>query len=241
MRRTLKLMPLTSMPLAFPRSSTTAVALLGLSALLSGCVPRTSKPDPKVETITPVGSVSFYPREPGLTWYYLLEGDSTSSAPYTLKSLGQTVYVGQTVQSYQLTGRGADQTWFRTTSQSGVKLLGLRKPGVNVYLDPPWQEYPAENAWKAGLTWQGQSRVTVSGDDGKVQAEGTLNYSYLVQEKRRVQTPGGTFDVWVITRQMSDTVGGLFPATQELWFTPYVGEVKTPESLLLIGRNFSTK
>lgn len=214
-----------------------------LSALLSlaGCAPRASAPDSKVETSTPISTVSFYPRETGLSWAYLLEGEPASAAPYVLRTLGPTIYAGQPVLAFQLTGRGADQTWYRTVSSEGVRLLGLHKPGVNVYLEPAWQEYPPEGAWKLGATWQGVSQVTISGDDGKVQARGTLNYSYTVQEQRRVQTPAGSFQVWVVTRQMSDTVGGLFPATQQLWFTPYTGEVRSPEGLLLTGRNFNTK
>lgn len=208
--------------------------LLGLSA----CTPQTGGPGPTVQASTPVSAVSFYPSQVGLAWSYLPEGEPTASVPYVLRALGPNIYAGQTVQALQLTGRGADQTWYRTFSAGGVQLLGLRKPGVNVRLDPPWLEYPAEGAWKVGLTWQGASNVTLSGDDGRVQAQGTLNYSYTVQEKRRQDTPAGTFDVWVVTRQVSDTVGGLFPATQQLWFTPFVGEVRTPEGLLLVGRNF---
>ncbi len=208
--------------------------LLGLSA----CTPKTSGPGPTVQTSTPVSTVSFYPSQAGLAWSYLPEGEPTSAMPYVLRALGPSIYANQTVQALQLTGRGADQTWYRTFSADGVKLLGLRKPGVNVRLDPPWLEYPAESAWKVGLTWQGVSNIAISGDDGKVQAQGTLNYSYTVQEQRQQDTPAGKFEVWVVTRQVSDTVGGLFPATQQLWFTPYVGEVRTPEGLLLVGRNF---
>ena len=66
-----------------------------------------------------------------------------------------------------------------------------------------------------------------------------IEYSYLVQDRRRVETPAGTFEVWVVTRQLTDTLGGLFPATQQLWFAPFVGEVRSPEGLLLTGRNFA--
>lgn len=208
--------------------------LLGLGA----CTPRTSGPAPTVQSSTPVSAVSFYPTQAGLAWSYLPEGEPSASTPYVLRALGPSIYAGQTVQATQLTGRGADQTWYRTSSAQGVRLLGLRKPGVNVRLDPPWLEYPAEGEWKVGLKWQGQSNVTISGNDGAVQAQGTLNYSYTVQERRVQQTPAGQFEVWVVTRQVSDTVGGLFPATQQLWFTPFVGEVRTPEGLLLVERNF---
>ncbi|GGM01317.1 hypothetical protein GCM10010841_07390 [Deinococcus aerophilus] len=226
----------------FSQVSGVGRAAVGVWAVLAlgSCAPRTSGPAPTVQASTPVSAVSFYPHEPGLGWSYLLEGEPTTTTPYVLRTLGPTIYAGQNADALQLTGRGADQTWYRTFSAAGVQLLGLRKPGVNVRLDPPWLEYPAETGWKVGLNWRGQSGVTISGDDGKVQAQGTLNYSYTVQERRPVDTPAGKFDVWVVTRQVSDTVGGLFPATQQLWFTPYVGEVRTPEGLLLVRRNFTT-
>ncbi len=234
----------TPAPRRFPKPGAWVSSLLVpgflLPVLLGACAPATTSPG-TVQASTPVADVSFYPLESGLAWSYLLEGEVTGTAPYVLRSLGPTVFAGQKVLSFQLTGRGADQTWFRTVSAGGVQLLGLRKPGVNVRLDPPWQEFPAEGAWRPGLTWQGQSEITISGDDGAVQKKGVLTYSYVVQERRTVQTPGGKFDVWAVTRQISDTVGGLFPATQQLWFAPFVGEVRTPEGLLLTARNFAAR
>ncbi|GGK14366.1 hypothetical protein GCM10008955_04720 [Deinococcus malanensis] len=212
------------------------VALLGLGA----CAPTRSAAPSTVQASTPVSGVSFYPREAGLAWSYLPEGDPATAIPYTLRAMGPSVFAGQTVQTFELTGRGAQQTWFRTFTDSGVFLQGIRKPGLTIRLEPPMQEYPAPGSWRVGLAWQGQSQVTVVDDAGKTQAQGSVTYSYLVQQQRRVQTPGGTFNVWVVTRQMSDTVGGLFPATQQLWFTPFTGEVRSPEGLLLTGRNFST-
>lgn len=238
-----KLPGMSGPPFLRPRALAPVAGLLAaglLAAGLGSCAPRPTTA-PTVQSSTAVTGVSFYPHEVGLSWSYLPEGEPNSAAPYTVQARGATLYGAQPVQATQLTGRGADQTWFRSYSAAGVRLHGLRKPGVNVRLEPAWLEYPAEGAWKVGLSWQGQSQVTLSGDDGKVQAQGTLTYSYAVQERRRVQTPAGAFDVWVVTRQITDTVGGLFPATQQLWFTPFVGEVRSPEGLLLIGRNFSPR
>lgn len=209
-----------------------------LLALLGACAPAATKTAPPVQASTPVSSVSFYPRETGLAWTYLPEGEPAGDLPYTLRALGPTVFAGQTVLAFALTGRGADQTWYRQIGADGVRLLGFRKPGVTVRLEPAWTEAPAEGAWRVGLAWEGQSRVTLTSDDGKVQAQGTLRYRYDVQDRRRVSTPGGAFDVWVVTRQITDDVGGLFPQAQQLWFTPFAGDVRTPEGLLLTGRNF---
>ncbi|GHF33486.1 hypothetical protein GCM10017781_07800 [Deinococcus metalli] len=216
-----------------------ALALALLLPALGSCAPRATTTT--VQSSTPVTGVSFYPHEAGLTWSYAPEGEAGGAPPYVLRGLGATVYGSQAVQAEQLTGRGAEQTWYRTYDAAGVHLYGLNKPGVNVQLTPPWLEYPAENAWRVGLSWEGQSQVTIRAADGTVQGQGTLTYRYLVQDRRSVQTPAGTFDVWVVTRQISDTLGGLFPATQQVWFTPFVGEVRTPEGLLLTARNFAAR
>lgn len=214
----------------------TGGALFGLTA----CAPNIQQA-PAISASTPFSKASFYPDETGLQWRYLKDGDQPSAVPYRLKALGPTVFKGVPVKAIQLTGRGAMQTWYRQSDQNGVRLLGITKPGVTITLDPPWQEYPATKAWKVGLTWQGNSKIKVLGDDHKVHGEGTLNYRYDVQDQRKVKTPAGEFSVYVITRQIKDDVGGLFPSTQQLWFTPYIGEVKTPEGLLLTGRNFMRK
>ncbi|MFC5848031.1 hypothetical protein [Deinococcus petrolearius] len=213
--------------------------LLG-STLLGACAPRAAAPAP-VGASTPVSSVSFYPQEAGLNWTYLAEGETPGQPAYTLRALGPTVFQNQPVLASQLTGRGADQTWYRTSGADGVQLLGFRKPGVTVTLSPAWREAPPENAWRVGLSWEGSSRITVVSDDGREQARGLLRYRYDVQDRREVRTPAGAFTVYVVTRQISDDVGGLFPATQQYWFAPYVGEVRTPEGLLLTGRNFAPR
>lgn len=215
---------------------------LPLTAALGACAPAaSSRGAPPVQASTSVGRVSFYPQDTGLAWTYLPEGEAAGGTPYTLRTLGPTVFAGQTVLASQLTGRGAEQTWYRQVGQSGVRLLGFRKPGVTVSLDPAWTEAPAEGAWRVGLGWQGESRVTLTSDDGRVQAQGTLRYRYDVQDRRRVTVPGGTYDVWVVTRQITDDVGGLFPQAQQLWFAPFAGDVRTPEGLLLTGRNFNAR
>jgi len=207
--------------------------------LLGGCAPAANRKAPTpVQARTSIDRVSFYPRETGLIWAYFPEGETVGGVPYTLRALGPTVFTGQSVLAFQLTGRGADQTWYRQISAGGVQLLGFRKPGVTVRLEPAWTEAPAETAWRVGLAWEGSSKITVTSDDGKVQAQGTLKYRYDVQDRRRVTTPAGSFDVWVVTRQISDDVGSLFPKAQQLWFTPFVGDVRTPEGLLLTARNF---
>lgn len=216
-------------------------ALLGAGGLglLSACTPRQTPAKP-VTASTNASSVSFYPYETGLTWTYIPEGE-VNTLPYVLRALGPTIFQGQNTYAVQLTGRGAEQTWYRTYDASGIKLLGFTKPGATVVLNPAWQEAPPQSAWKVGLHWEGTSKIQVLSDDGKVQASGTLKYQYDVQDYRQVKLAAGTFNVYVVTRQISDDIGGLFPAAQQYWFTPYIGNVRTPESLLLTAKNFEVK
>lgn len=213
--------------------------VLLLPALLAACAPAQQARQAPVTASTSVSQVSFYPFQAGLNWSYLPDGDTQGGQPYTLKALGPSVFGSVQAQAYNLSGRGADQTSYRLISVQGVQLLGFRKPGLSVRLDPPWQEALAEGAWKVGLAWQGESNITVQSDDGRTNVSGKVKYSYRVLDQRSVSIGTQSYRVWVVNRQITDTVGGLFPASQEQWFMPYVGDIRTPEGLLLTGRNFA--
>ena len=213
--------------------------VLLLPALLAACAPAQQARQAPVTASTSVSQVSFYPFQAGLNWSYLPDGDTQGGQPYTLKALGPSVFGSVQAQAYNLSGRGADQTSYRLISVQGVQLLGFRKPGLSVRLDPPWQEALAEGAWTVGLAWQGESNITVQSDDGRTNVSGKVKYSYRVLDQRSVSIGTQSYRVWVVNRQITDTVGGLFPASQEQWFMPYVGDIRTPEGLLLTGRNFA--
>ena len=213
--------------------------VLLLPALLAACAPAQQARQAPVTASTSVSQVSFYPFQAGLNWSYQPDGDTQGGQPYTLKALGPSVFGSVQAQAYNLSGRGADQTSYRLISVQGVQLLGFRKPGLSVRLDPPWQEALAEGAWKVGLAWQGESNITVQSDDGRTNVSGKVKYSYRVLDQRNVSIGTQSYRVWVVNRQITDTVGGLFPASQEQWFMPYVGDIRTPEGLLLTGRNFA--
>jgi hypothetical protein len=223
----------------FPASVPALLTSLAVSAVLAACAPTQQAQQAPVTANTSVSRVSFYPDQAGLSWTYLPDGDTQSGQPYTLRALGPTLFGSSQAQAFNLSGRGADQTSYRLISAQGVQLLGFRKPGLSVRLDPPWQEAFSEDAWKIGLAWKGESNIAVQSDDGKTNVSGKVNYSYRVLDQRSVSIGGQNYRVWVVNRQITDTVGGLFPASQEEWFMPYVGDVRTPEGLLLTGRNFS--
>ena len=213
------------------------LGLLGLSLLaLGACAPRAQTPGTASAT-TSVNAVSFYPAQGGLSWSYIPEGDQLNQPPYLLSALGATVFGNQPASAFRLSGRGADQTWYRQVNDAGILLFGFTKPGLTVNLTPPWREAPAKTDWKVGLTWEGQSKVQVI-QDGKVVQEGTASYRYTVTDQRRVSVSGQGYLVWVVNRQINDDLGGLFPPSQDSWFTPFVGDVRTTEGLLLVGKNY---
>lgn len=215
-------------------------ALLSALLMLSACAPRQQVQLPApAQAQTAIRSASFYPDSAGMQWTYIPENEA-SSDPYTLQALGQSLFGVSQVQATQLKGRGAQQTWYRQTSDAGQRLLGFSKPGVVVTLTPPLPEYPAASALGLGATWSGSSRVIVRAEDGRLLQSGTVTALYKVLEQRQVTVNKQSYTVWVISRQMNDDLGGLFPASQSIWFTPYVGEVRTAEGLLLMGRNFTS-
>lgn len=208
-------------------------------SVLSACAPRqTVQVIPTVTAQTQFSGVSFYPDSTGLQWVYIPENEPNTE-PYVVQGLGPILFGANQVSATQMTGRGAQQTWYRQSSDAGQKLLGFRKPGVVAVLEPAMQEYPAASAWKLGATWNGSSKVTLRSEDGKQLQTGTVNYLYKVLDQRQVTVGNQQYTVWVINRQMTDDLGGMFPASQTIWFTPYIGEVRTAEGLLLTGRNFS--
>lgn len=223
----------------FPVPGPALFSVVAVSAVLAACAPTQQAQQAPVSASTSVSQVSFYPYQAGLSWTYLPDGDAQGGQPYTLKALGPTLFGSSQAQAFNLSGRGADQTSYRLISAQGVQLLGFRKPGLSVRLDPPWQEALSEDAWKVGLAWKGESNIAVQSDDGRTNVSGKVNYSYRVLDQRNVSIAGQNYRVWVVNRQITDTVGGLFPASQEQWFMPYVGDVRTPEGLLLTARNFS--
>lgn len=222
---------------SFPLFRVLALSLLALP--LAACAPRQTVQVPQTVTAqTTARSVSFYPAETGLAWVYIPENEPNTE-PYNIQNLGPTLFGPNQVQATQMTGRGAMQVWYRQTSDAGQRLLGFRKPGISATLEPAMQEYPATTAWRVGASWGGSSKVTMRSDDGKVVQTGTVNYLYKVLEQRQVTVGKEGYTVWVVNRQMTDDLGGVFPASQTIWFMPYLGEVRTAEGLLMTGRNFT--
>ncbi|WP_110885526.1 hypothetical protein [Deinococcus yavapaiensis] len=227
-----------------PRPSSLRRLALAPTLLLAlgACVPRQAETPPTATASTTPSTASFYPLETGLSWSYLPEGEALTRERYVLSVTGPTLLGNDAATGYRFFGRGVDRSLYRQVNGQGQFLLGFSLPGLLVTLTPPMREYPAPSEWRAGLVWSGDMTVRVL-QDGKVQHESKAEYRFTVLEQRTVTLPSGERrDVWVVNRQIVETgAGNLFPASSELWFAPYIGEVRTPESLLQVGRNYSSR
>ena len=69
----------------------------------------------------------------------------------------------------------------------------------------------------------------------------SIEYRYTVVDRRTVTLAAGTFEVFVIdfvTRTFDEEGTVLEELTQETWFSPFVGEVRTSDELFLVTANF---
>lgn len=212
-----------------------------LGSLLTACPPAPSAPVPKASSGATISTVTFYPYQNALEWRYLSPGDALTLAPYVRKAGGATLLGDIPVQTSTQIGRGTETTWYRTYSDTGVYLNGIAKPGLKVLINPAWREYPASGEWRVGLRWSGSSNLTILDDTGKERQKLTGNYVYTVLEQADRTVNGVAYRVWVVNRQIIGEAKNLFPESSDFWFVPYVGEVKTPEGLLLSGTNFKSR
>lgn len=208
--------------------------------LLASCAP----PAQSVGASVDVDKVSFYPRETGIVHEYLPE-DAADNQP----RLVQRVLGPRLAQRYTASvsvGRGIDVTSYRSYTNQGVFLHRQDGPGYSMTLEPPLQEYPAANAMQVGATWQGSSTVTIRyTESGNEAVTFTTNYLYNVVDRRRVNLERGEdllgrFDAFIISlegERLAEDGSLVQRIEQDIWFTPYIGEILTKEGGLLIASN----
>ncbi|MGQ9753377.1 MAG: hypothetical protein ACUVQD_01740 [Thermaceae bacterium] len=204
-----------------------------LTSLLIACAPQASpraKPEFK--------SVGFYPAITGLEWVYIPEGEPLSSPPYRVRVEGPSSFLGQEALRIYSGGRGEERRYYRLVDR-GVRLLGFEDPSARVVFSPPILEYPSEEELRVGHQHRGQTEVRVEllppGGSPELLRRGLLNYNVEILEKREVRVPAGVFEVYRIRQTFVDEQG---ETVYEVWFAPYVGEVRTREGRLLVETNF---
>ena len=219
------------------------LVLLGL--LLAACAPSAEPERVKVEQLS--GPVSFYPHETGAVWQYLPDGDPLNATRLFQKVDGPTLVQGELWTAWRTVGRGLDITAFRQYRDDGVYLLRELRPGTQITFNPPLQELPAPSALRVGASWGGKTTASLyfpqaTADDQN--ASLSVEYSYTVVDKRNVTVAAGTLDVFVLNFESStrDAEGKpLETLSQELWFAPFVGEVRTELGYFLVETNFAAQ
>ena len=75
---------------------------------------------------------------------------------------------------------------------------------------------------------------------GSQESKLDLDYVFTVVDERTVTSPAGSFDVFVInfvTQMLDEESLQAEELTQEIWFSPYIGEVKTEQGYFLVETN----
>jgi hypothetical protein len=217
------------------------VRSLVLSVGLFACVPTqepTKPPKPPVESGVVGGETSFYPNAAGLSWLYIKDSVSADAPKYKLEILGPSLFHGRTLTAIRFVGNASDQTYFREFSSTGVKLYGfsISQTG-DVTFEPAIQEYPASSELKIGATWGGQTTVTEPNLADKTKPKSyPISYTYTVLARQQFKVGEKVYDTFRIAYEV--IASPTERTTQTIHFTPSVGEVRTKEGLLLLGKNF---
>jgi len=227
-----------------PRSTLLPVLPLLLAVLLGACVPAGRDDAPRASVSELSRSVGFYPDQSGARWEYL-PADAPLDDPKLIQQVeGPRVVDGKTLISHLTRGTGADERKFRSIDGNGVTLHARSVPGAQTTFDPPVQEFPAPGSLRRGASWNGTTTATTHFPAAKPEHRyetRTVRYAYTVVDRRSVRVAAGTFDVYVlnlVTDELDEDGTVASSMTQELWYSPYVGEVRTVGDYFLTGFNF---
>jgi hypothetical protein len=210
-----------------------AVCLL----LLAACAPAPAERVSVVQTTEPP---TYYPHPTGALWRYLPEGEAEDAPALVQRVEGPTVVDGERLIAWRTTGRGLETRTYRQYREDGVFIPRETGPGYVTTITPPIREWPRPGTLRVGLHWGGVAVASVTFTDAKEQEEVRLTYRFEVVDRRRVETSAGTFDVFVVAfESRSYGAEGQTEETlrQELWFTPFVGEIRTDSGLFLVASN----
>ena len=209
-----------------------AAAALGLTA----CMPVAQAPVPRLQARVVGVEPTFYPSATGLAWAYLKDNDPVNAPTYELRVEGPSVFRGRQLTAMSFVGRGSNDTYYREFGPAGVRLHARVTPEVvTVTYDPPLQEYPPQDRLVLGGAWSGRSTITVEYPDRAAETVVT-EYTYRVLAEEKLDIAGTVYDTFLINLEQKLTPGEA--TVQSIRFTPAIGEVRTKEGLLMVGRNF---
>lgn len=223
------------------RTARLAVAIAGLLALLAACTP-TGTGERNLADLQ-LGEVSYYPQQAGIVWQFLPEGALLEEPRLFSAIEGPTVLEGEIWIGWRTIGLGFDTSYLRQYRPDGVYLRRKTQPGTVFTFDPPIREYPAPDTLRVGSSWSGETTVTAEFPEatrGSDRAVTEVAYVYTVVDTRNVDLAAGSFEVFVInfvTRTLDADGGIADELVQEVWFAPFVGEVRTENGYFLVEAN----
>ena len=217
------------------------LALALLVAALAACAPAAAPPPPPIETGAVPGEVGFYPSASGLAWRYArTRADGTvvaNEAPFELRVEGPASFQGQILTSVRFFGQGQEWLYYRDFSEAGVRLFGQVAPEfVTVTYDPPILEYPPQPRLSRGYSWGGETKVTYQPKNVPARTV-TLTYLYRVLGEEKFRVGDAEYTTVIINLDQRLSTGDPVPS-QTIRFAPKIGEVRTREGLVLVGKNF---
>lgn len=211
-------------------------SLLVLSCL-AACAPAAA---PRVSVTQLAEAPTYYPHPTGARWRYLAEGEPQDAAPLVQGVEGPTLVEGRPLVAWRRVGRGFETRTFRDYRGDGVFVPRIAGPGYVTTITPPLQEWPRAGTLAVGSSWGGEAVATITFTEADEQETLRLRYRYEVVDERPVTTTAGTFTVFVVASE-SRSVGPdgrtREELRQEVWFTPFVGEVRTDTGLVLTDTN----
>ncbi|MEZ4607587.1 MAG: hypothetical protein R2865_12520 [Deinococcales bacterium] len=183
---------------------------------------------------------SFYPHETGLSWEYLPNGASLDADRLFQRIEGPKVINGEIYIVTRSAGRGTDTSSFRQYRDDGVYFAREEGPGYILSLNPPIKEFPASADLRVGQSWEGQSEAHITFTEtgaSRKDVNFITQYRYTVVDKRQVRLEAGQFEVYVINLESRRLVEGQEAEVlhQEVWFSPFVGEVRNEADQVLIA------
>ncbi len=223
------------MPPYFSAKSSRLGWLLLSLLVLAACAPA---PAERVQVTQVAPSPTYYPHGTGSIWRYLPEGEAEDAQALLQLVEGPTVIDGSRLTAWRTTGRGLETRSYRDYREDGVYLLRETGPGYVTTISPGIREWPRAGTLRVGSGWGGTATATIDFTDADERETLRLEYRYDVVDRRTVETTAGRFDVFVIAFE-STSVGGSAEETlrQELWFQPFVGEIRTESGLFLVESN----
>ena len=208
-----------------------------LLALLAACAPAAA---PRVSVTQLTEAPTYYPHPTGAVWRYLAEGEPQNAAPLSEGVEGPTIVEGRSLVAWRTAGRGVEARTYRDYRETGVFVPRVSGPGYVTTITPPIQEWPRAGTLRVGLSWGGEATSVVRFTEADEEQTVRLEYRYEVVDFRPVTTTAGTFEVYVVafeSRSVAPSGETLEELRQELWFTPFVGEIRTETGLVLLETN----